>query len=57
MQLLLVQILHYFADVLRLFARGDQQSVVGFHHDQIVYAERCDKFSGRVNVIALGVAA
>src|SRR6185437_5939497 len=54
-QLLLVQVLHHFPDILGLIAGGDQESVFRFYYDQIVYAQRCDKFSGRVNVIAPGI--
>src|SRR5882672_11351240 len=50
-QLLLVEVLHYLADVLRLITRGDEQSVVGFHHDQVVHSNHGDKLSRSVDVI------
>ena len=55
MQFLLVQILHDFPDILGAFAGGDQQSVFRLHHNQIIDAERRNKFSRRVNVISLSV--
>ncbi len=33
LQFLVVQVFHNFADVLRVLAGGDQQSVVGLHHN------------------------
>ena len=37
MQLLLIQILHNFADVLRVLAGGDQECVIRFYDYQIVH--------------------
>src|SRR5271165_5156032 len=45
-QLLLVEILYDFAHVLRLFARGDQQCVLGLHDDEVVHSHHRDKLFG-----------
>src|ERR1700730_7101736 len=54
-QLLLVQILHHFPNVLGLVSRGNQQSVFRLHYYQIVYPKGRHKFSWRVNVVSLSI--
>ena len=51
MQLLLIQILHNFADVLRVLAGGDQERVIRFYDYQIVHTYSSDKFVGGMNII------
>ena len=52
MQLLLVQILHNFAYVLRVLARCDQQSIRSFDHHQIADPDHRDKLARRMNIIS-----
>src|SRR5260370_40276565 len=44
---------YYFAHVLRSLTSGDQQSIFGFHHDQIAYSHGSHKFARGVHIIAL----
>src|SRR6266404_6104394 len=55
MQLLLIQMLYHFADILRLIERGDEQSVFGLDNDQAAHADEGDKFVEHVNIIVLCV--
>ena len=55
LQLLLIQMLHHFADILRLVERGDEKGVVRLDNDQITHAYQGDKFSGGVHVIILRI--
>ena len=54
-QLLLIQILHHFAHVLRAFTRRDQQRIFGFHYDDVVHANHGHEFPRRVHVIPVRV--
>ena len=47
--------LNHLADILRMLARGDQQSIVGFNDDKVPYADRRDEFARRVNEVSFGV--
>src|SRR5713101_2307798 len=55
MQLLLIQVLHHFADILRLVERGNEQCVFGLDNHQVAYADQRDKFAEHVNIIVLRV--
>ena len=55
MQLFLVQMLHHFTDVLRVLAACNEQSVLGFDHDQIAYAYSGDELSGGMHIISVRV--
>ena len=54
-QLLFVQVLHDLTDILGALARGDEQSVFGFDHHQIVHADGGDELSRRMNIVAGGI--
>src|SRR5215475_1008982 len=54
-QILLVQILHDFAYILRILPGGDQQSVFGLDHHNVVDPDYGDKFSRSVHVIPAGI--
>src|SRR6202521_1375456 len=51
-QLFLVKVLYYFADVLRSLASCNQQSILSFHHHQIAYSHGRHKFTRSVHIIA-----
>src|SRR6266404_5254215 len=55
MQLLLIQMLHHLADILRLVERGDEQRVFGLDNHQVTHADQGDKFAEYVNIIVLRV--
>src|ERR1035437_3200600 len=51
LQLLLIQMLHHFADILGLVERGDEQRVIGLDNHQVAHSDQGNKLAGRVNVI------
>src|SRR6266404_1662627 len=55
MQLLLIQMLYHFADILRLIECGDEQSVFGLDNHQVAHADQGDKFAEYVYIIVLRV--
>src|SRR5262245_23602249 len=46
---------YYFAYILRTIAGRDQQSIIGFYHHKVIHSDGGDKFSGRINVVSLGI--
>src|SRR5262249_17304740 len=46
---------YYFAHILRTIAGRDQQSIIGFYHHKVIHSDGGDKFSGRINVVSLGI--
>ncbi len=55
LKLFVIQVLHHFADVLRLLARSDQQGIIGFDDHQVIHAHGCDKFPFGMNKVPLRV--
>src|ERR1035438_314657 len=55
LELLFVEVLDHFAHVLRMFARGDQQRIVGFDHDQVFHPDDGDKLPLGVNEVSLRI--
>src|SRR6267143_6594558 len=55
MQLLLIQMLYHFADILRLVESGYEQGVVGLDNHQVAHADQGDEFAEHVNIIVLRV--
>src|SRR6202521_1900319 len=55
MELLLIQMLHHFADILRLVEGGNEQGVFGLDNHQVAHADQGDEFTEYVNIIVLGV--
>src|ERR1019366_456110 len=55
LELLLVEVLDHFAHVLRMFARGDQQRIVGFDDDQVLHPHDCDELPLGVNEVPLRI--
>src|SRR5258708_6669184 len=55
MQLLFIQMLHHFADILRLVESGYEQGVVGLDNHQVAHADQGDEFVEHVNIIILRV--
>src|ERR1017187_7576788 len=55
LELLFVEVLDHFAHVLRMFARGDQQRIVGFDDDQVLHPHDCDELPLGVNEVSLRI--
>src|ERR1700738_2967755 len=55
MQLLLIQMLDHFADILRLVKRGDEQRIFGLDYHQVAHADQGDEFTEHVYIIVLRV--
>ena len=55
MQLLLIQMLYHFADILRTLAGRDQQSVLCVDNHQILDPDHRHKLLRSMNIVALGV--
>src|ERR1019366_1411088 len=55
LELLFVEVLDHFAHVLRMFARGDQQRIVGFDDDQVLHPHDCDELPLGVNEVPLRI--
>src|SRR5690349_15939546 len=55
LHLLLVEIFHNFADILRMLTRGDEQGIFRFDDDEIADPNRCDKLVLHVNEVPRGV--
>ena len=49
------QLLHHFAHILRVAARGDEQGIARIDYDQILHAQKRDELVRTVNVIAVCV--
>src|SRR5215469_16745725 len=50
-QLLVVQVLHNFSDILRALARRDEQRILGLDHHHVVYSDRRHEFSRSMNIV------
>ena len=50
-----IETFHNLADILRSFARAEQQRVFSFHDDQIAYPDRRDEFLRAPEKISLGI--